>query len=149
MEFYIFVIFSILNLNHCESTKIQRNRADNDDFNQHTLSISASSSNQSRNSEFGSAKILGAPLKSEYDKKLYRVIRLPNGLTALLVSTQEEQTLIDSVKSNKSFEYMYSPRRQAACSLRVDVGTFSDPRDFQGLAHFVGNFDVYFFIVSL
>lgn len=36
----------------------------------------------------------------------------------------------------------------AACSLCVDVGSFSDPRDVQGLAHFLGKF-VQFFIKSI
>lgn len=30
------------------------------------------------------------------------------------------------------------PQKQAACALCVDVGSFSDPREVQGLAHFLG-----------
>lgn len=33
--------------------------------------------------------------------------------------------------------------KQAACSLSVNVGSFSDPRRIQGLAHFLGNFVFY------
>lgn len=32
----------------------------------------------------------------------------------------------------------------AACSLCVDVGSFSDPRDIQGLAHFLGKINAFF-----
>lgn len=33
----------------------------------------------------------------------------------------------------------------AACSLCVDVGSFSDPRDVQGLAHFLGKLNYFYF----
>lgn len=69
---------------------------------------------------------LEAPAKSENDKKSYRVIRLENGLKALLISAPVDDG--NATDSNK----------KAACALCVDVGYFSDPFDVQGLAHFLG-----------
>lgn len=133
MELYIFVIILVINskfnLSHCDPIKIiQRNN----DVNQQTLFVSTSSSNKSNNSGMGPVKVLEAPLKSKYDKKSYRLLRLSNGLTALLVSTQSNV--------NKARHESIHPKK-SACNLRIDVGSFSNPRDVQGLAHFVGNFE--------
>lgn len=133
MEFYIFVIILIINLNHCEPI----NQTNHDDPKQQTTFSSNKSSN---NSETERVEVMEAPEKSENDKKLYRVIRLQNGLTALLISTEQENgnTKIGIDRDNKSGRNVTHQRKVAACSLRVDVGSFSDPRDVQGLAHFVG-----------
>lgn len=48
----------------------------------------------------------------------YKIIRLPNGFTAFLISVNEE------IKKDMAY-----------CSLCVNVGSFSDPPEFQGLAH--------------
>lgn len=64
-------------------------------------------------------EILANPLKSSCDKKLYRLIKLSNGLKALLVKNAE--------KENNS----------AAVALTVDVGSFDDPQEIQGLSHFL------------
>lgn len=141
MELYIFVIILLIisrfNLSHCDPIKvIQRN----DDVNQPTLFMSTSLSNKRNNSGMGPVKILEAPLKSKYDKKSYRLLRLSNGLTALLVSTQSN--------GNKARHESIHPKK-SACNLRIDVGSFSNPRDVQGLAHFVGNFEDLFSEVSI
>ncbi|XP_012270800.1 nardilysin isoform X2 [Orussus abietinus] len=115
---------------------------------------------------------LDVPVKSESDKKEYRVIKLENGLTALLIAdlqfapsaTQEED---DGSSEGSSSEYSSSseeeteedeeednhirerdaksigskePKRDekmAACGLCVGVGTFSDPPEIPGMAHFL------------
>ncbi|KYN14346.1 Nardilysin, partial [Trachymyrmex cornetzi] len=53
----------------------------------------------------------------------FRAIRLPNGLEALLIS---EKNLSTSSSQDK----------KAACSLCVDVGSFSDPPEFPGISYF-------------
>lgn len=113
------------------------------------------------------SEILETPDKSENDKKLYRVIRLHNGLKALLIydPVADSKTIADfsncNVKVNNSINMSAAMttddeeteseasddeedatdderEKLAACSLSVDVGSFSDPRDVQGLAHFLG-----------
>lgn len=111
-------------------------------------------------------EILETPTKSESDRKFYRVIKLSNGLKALLISdpaVETNESVIDSEKPNVSSTLIGSstaerqidgekivaesgnrrdhsiPTKLAACALTVDVGSFSDPRDVQGLAHFLGN----------
>ncbi|XP_017877300.1 nardilysin-like [Ceratina calcarata] len=117
---------------------------------------------------------LDTPVKSETDKKEYRVIQLENGLTALLISDQsnlvnQEDLLSDkddgisseseSEASGESEEEVSgessdgsdsedgedcvpekSTKREekmAACALSVGVGSFSDPPEIPGLAHFL------------
>lgn len=96
-----------------------------------------------------SIEVLATPVKSENDKSSYRVIRLENGLKALLISVppSKEQALPthstcesnvepSSTEADKLNEI--NNQKLAACSLCVDVGYFSDPSDAQGLAHFLG-----------
>lgn len=109
-------------------------------------------------------EVMERPDKSENDKKSYRVIRLANGLTALLVSnpaaangvndssahqTSIEASFASSDNENESDESADESdedengndgTKLAACSLCVDVGSFSDPRNIQGLAHFLGEY---------
>lgn len=133
MKFYIFVFGLLLNLTYCFSIKLHRNGH----VNQRILSVPTSPPSEGITINMDSVEILKAPYKLEHDKKSYRLIRLSNGLTALLVSTQE-----DSFDKNNVARNVASPRIRPACDLHVDVGSFSDPRDVQGLAHFVGEFDV-------
>jgi predicted Zn-dependent peptidase len=58
-----------------------------------------------------------APEKSPQDKREFRVITLPNALTALLVSDPETD--------------------KAAASMDVNVGSFAEPSETLGLAHFL------------
>ncbi|KAF9406616.1 hypothetical protein HW555_013073 [Spodoptera exigua] len=112
-------------------------------------------------------EVLPEPIKSDADKKLYKTIRLENGLTALLISdpsrpsgdnetsSSEEETSgsdettdpeSESGKSGVSTgsdhhgmkrRGEYDEEKLAACALCVGVGSYSDPADIQGLAHFV------------
>lgn len=114
-------------------------------------------------------EVLETPDKSEFDKKSYRVIRLENGLKALLISDQENDSKsIDflkcivkgSHKDDKSTaatsssssddesdtegsdgEDEHESEKLSAFCLTVDVGSYSDPRDVQGLSHFLGEFN--------
>lgn len=79
-----------------------------------------------------SVAVLETPVKSENDKKSYRLIRLPNGLKVLLISTPSNKT-----GDNASAELS---SKLAACAVCVDVGSFSDPLNIPGMAHFLGNF---------
>ena len=64
-------------------------------------------------------EILERPIKSACDKKQYRLIKLANGLKVLLVKNAE------------------SKNNSAAVALTVDVGSFDDPFEIQGLSHFL------------
>lgn len=131
--------------------------------------------------EMSSVEVMETPDKSENDKKLYRVIRLENGLKALLISDPNQnpvphddtddghthkhkrEAVVSSDEEEESDEeddmgkhaaeeesddddagggaHHEKRGKLAACSLCVDVGSFSDPRDVQGLAHFLGKID--------
>ncbi|XP_075983381.1 nardilysin-like [Anticarsia gemmatalis] len=112
-------------------------------------------------------EVLAEPIKSDADKKLYKTIRLENGLTALLISdpsrpavanetssSEEESSGSDETtdpesESGKSVQSAasdhhgtkrrneFDEEKLAACALCVGVGSYSDPPDIQGLAHFV------------
>lgn len=129
MGFWICVLFLFIDLNHCEPANVPHIPSGNDDFDQPPTV----SSNIKDNSEISSVEVLETPYKSEHDEKLYRAIRLNNGLTALLVSTSQGHTLVDSYEN-----VTHTHQKKTTCSMFVDVGGFSDPRDIQGLAHFVG-----------
>ena len=70
-------------------------------------------------------EVLSEPLKSDGDLKEYRLIKLPNGLTALLVRKASENP------DESDNELL------AAASLTVKVGSFDDPPRALGLAHFL------------
>ncbi|XP_053986881.1 nardilysin-like isoform X2 [Hylaeus volcanicus] len=114
---------------------------------------------------------LDTPVKSENDKKEYRVIKLKNGLTALLISDlhsstcqdddnedkdeEDEETgsedehesdeddeddlddQSDEEKSSRTSKRLQREEKMAACGLCVGVGSFSDPLEIPGLAHFL------------
>lgn len=114
-------------------------------------------------------EILETPDKSEFDKKSYRVIRLENGLKALLISdptndfkpidfakcnikgshkeptaattsSSDDDDTEESEASDDEEDEHESEKLSAFC-LTVDVGSYSDPRDVQGLSHFLGKFN--------
>ncbi|KAJ1816395.1 metalloprotease, partial [Coemansia sp. RSA 2598] len=62
------------------------------------------------------AEFVGDLNKSESDAREYRLIRLPNGLVAMVIH--------DAVES------------KACAALDVNVGSLADPPALQGLAHF-------------
>lgn len=143
MKFLFCVFVLLIGLNRSELTKAPHDQVNNANFNQQTLTGLSFASTDSNNSEIEErVKILRTPHKLENDKNLYRVIRLSNGLTALLISTQENE-LNDRRGINNTVEYLKFHPKKAACNLNVDVGSFSNPRDAQGLGHLVGNFDFF------
>uniref|UniRef100_A0ABD2WH48 Nardilysin n=1 Tax=Trichogramma kaykai TaxID=54128 RepID=A0ABD2WH48_9HYME len=78
---------------------------------------------------------LERPKKALCDRKNYRAIKLKNGLTALLVSTLDS----DEDDEGEDRHRVDAPidSATAACALCINVGNFSDPREVQGLAHFL------------
>jgi hypothetical protein len=62
------------------------------------------------------AATLGSVQRPKFDAKAYRVVELPNGLRALLVSDPDSE--------------------MAGCSMNIHAGSFQDPDGFAGLAHF-------------
>lgn len=163
--------------------KVQRNQVKKSDFIQQALSMSTmiTDENNSNGNALGPVEVMETPFKSENDKKSYRVIRLSNGLIALLITdpTQElesheqehvnvsdgkqheavttsgdheedededgkdaeDESSDDDEHSDDDGENVRGQQKRgklAACCLCVDVGSFSDPRDVQGLAHFLG-----------
>lgn len=72
-------------------------------------------------------EILEKPIKSTCDKKQYRLIKLVNGLKVLLVKNVENSS--------------------SAVALSVDVGSFDDPLEIQGLSHFLEHMVGDFFLL--
>jgi nardilysin len=70
-------------------------------------------------------EVLETPIKSEGDKKEYRLIKLKNGLKALLMKTHTDADKKDSDEN------------RAAASLMVSIGSFHEPASVGGLAHFL------------
>ena len=109
---------------------------------------------------------LPSPVKSANDLKDYKVIKLPNGLKALLISDtsydlekldqeeeeleqdeqngsnsgedsdmgEEEEEESDTEESGNSGS---SGLKKSAAGLCIGMGSFSDPMELQGLAHFL------------
>lgn len=92
--------------------------------------------------------ILPTPIKSDSDRKEYRMVRLSNGLKALLVDSthavpvtaapdededddSESETSVNSDDEAEEEHEEQDDETMAACSLMVDVGSFSDPRQIQ------------------
>ncbi|XP_031625679.1 nardilysin-like [Contarinia nasturtii] len=149
-------------LNSNSPSKVCRVKSDSNQYTQPTCVVETLLLNKI---EMHSVEVMETPDKSENDKKSYRVIRLKNGLKALLISdpTQksaphedavksdaldamatisedEEETESDDEQSDDEVENGSHGEKRgklAACSLCVDVGSFSDPRQIQGLAHFL------------
>ena len=63
--------------------------------------------------------------KSKSDFKEYELITLDNGLECLIV-------IFKSDKNDKNVDGL-----RAAAALSVQTGSFADPSDVEGLAHFV------------
>ncbi|KAG8436909.1 hypothetical protein GDO86_007845 [Hymenochirus boettgeri] len=101
-----------------------------------------------------------AIVKSQNDPKKYRYIQLENGLEVLLISDmsggeclsdnsdyemeedepeqEQEEEEDDDDSSSTGFEGMSSSEEKlSAAALCVGVGTFSDPEELPGLAHFL------------
>ncbi|KAJ8983824.1 hypothetical protein NQ317_008950 [Molorchus minor] len=101
-------------------------------------------------------QVLDTPIKSESDKKEYKVIRLRNGLTACLISdkstveyssdleseSESDSESDESVSGEESENSDYKDhgdveQKMAATGLCVGVGSFSDPKEVPGMAHFL------------
>ncbi|XP_054271707.1 nardilysin [Macrosteles quadrilineatus] len=107
---------------------------------------------------------LEPPNKSQSDVKEYSVIKLPNGLTALLISDKSQIINLDELNESSESESSDSEssesgsssqnevsededdvpkktincdQKLAACALCIGVGSFSDPEEIPGLAHFL------------
>ena len=62
-------------------------------------------------------------IKSDKDKNNYELFKLENELTVLLI---EDKNTISTKEDN-----------MASVSISVNAGSFNDPKDRQGLAHFL------------
>ncbi|ALC48866.1 CG2025 [Drosophila busckii] len=112
-------------------------------------------------------KYLEIPDKSENDKKNYKTLLLGNGLHALIVSdpspmphdgftsessageidetSGETETTSDESSSSSSgsgnsdsdSDSEVGDEKLAACAVLMDYGSFAEPREYQGLAHFL------------
>lgn len=143
MKFHIIVLASFIGLNQSEPTKDPFDEVDDSNVTEPILPVTTFSSIESINSGIeGNVDALGTPHKLDNDKNLYRVIRLSNGLKALLISMQQNE-LTANRGSNKAMEHWKAHPKKAACNLNVDVGSFSNPRDVQGLGHLVGKFHAF------
>ncbi|KAJ8928147.1 hypothetical protein NQ314_019327 [Rhamnusium bicolor] len=78
-------------------------------------------------------EVLPTPVKSESDKKEYKVIKLENGLIACLIA---DKTPINT-PSDEIFDDESSSDEYAAAGLCIGVGSFSDPKEVPGMAHFL------------
>ncbi|CAG9861965.1 unnamed protein product [Phyllotreta striolata] len=91
----------------------------------------------------GDFDVLETPIKSESDKKIYKVIKLKNELVACIISDpssnspqgtnnapQNDNNGPEDINQNKD-------EKKAAAMLSINVGSFSDPEEVQGLAHFL------------
>lgn len=106
------------------------------------------------------SEVLKTPVKSYSDKKEYRLIKLPNGLTSLMIQHFIESD--DTTEDNQQVEPKLSEsdvsmsgshetddsedeeddeddsrEKMAAVALCVRVGSFYDPENIQGLSHFL------------
>lgn len=104
------------------------------------------------------SEILKSPVKSFSDKKEYRLIKLQNGLTSLLVQhfiededleeKEDERKISESAMSvgeeeeggeeEEDEDESDEPKEKlAAVALCIGVGSFFDPQKIQGLSHFL------------
>ena len=81
-----------------------------------------------------------SPIKSPTDKKDYKFINLSNGLRALLISdTSYDLKKLDEeeIEVENSETVGETGLKSSAASLCIEVGSYSDPKDLPGLAHFL------------
>lgn len=77
----------------------------------------------------GEPDVMHPPTKSPSDRKDYRLIKLSNGLKVLLLNHPEVQQTLNGDTAVKD--------KSSAVSLCIDVGSFEDPLEVQGLCHFL------------
>jgi hypothetical protein len=73
--------------------------------------------------------VLKSPEKYESDRNKYKLLKLQNELKVLLVQKPKIERIIDN-------EVLVSDNL-ATVALCVDIGSFEDPIEVQGLAHFL------------
>uniref|UniRef100_A0A6P7GKF8 Nardilysin-like n=1 Tax=Diabrotica virgifera virgifera TaxID=50390 RepID=A0A6P7GKF8_DIAVI len=78
-------------------------------------------------------EILKAPIKSESDKKEYKILKLKNGLVAVLISDVKDQTDSNEINQVETT----NEEKMAAATLQVGAGCFCDPVEILGLSHFL------------
>lgn len=77
-------------------------------------------------------------LKPLSDKKDYRLVELANGLKCLVVHEPLQTAMeLDSQGGSDFSDCEDNQCKLAAASLCVAAGSFEDPKQFQGLAHFL------------
>jgi nardilysin len=91
------------------------------------VAIQSSAIKSDYSSKMNQVQVLEAPVKSEGDKKDYRLVKLPNGLKALLIHVNADSSEESESKSDEL----------ASLSLAVKVGGYDDPKTAPGLAHFL------------
>ncbi|KAL7043714.1 hypothetical protein ACKWTF_001634 [Chironomus riparius] len=72
--------------------------------------------------------LLEEPVVSLSDRKNYKILKLQNGLKVLLIKQQSDN-------DDELCRYKKYKSNAAAVALCVDVGSFKDPRDIQGMSH--------------
>ncbi|XP_060660228.1 nardilysin [Drosophila nasuta] len=100
---------------------------------------------QNRPSKRMAVTHLELPDKSEGDKKQYRILNLSNGVNAMLISdptTPEGSASSLSAAKTPSKQSSTTTLEQfhgklAACAVLVNVGSFSEPYEYPGMAHFL------------
>ncbi|VDL58985.1 unnamed protein product, partial [Hymenolepis diminuta] len=71
-------------------------------------------------------------IKPDPDYKIYRYLQLPNGIRVMLISNVKPGETVEPIDDDKNDEDI-----ESAAALAVQVGSFSDPKEAQGLAHFL------------
>lgn len=77
------------------------------------------------------------PQQSPSDSKKYRLFKLPNGTKVLLVKNPKIEKLSGDDTTIKD--------SSSAVALCIDVGSFEDPKEVQGLCHFLEHMVCTFF----
>ena len=81
-----------------------------------------------------------SPMKSPTDKKDYKIVKLPNGIRALLISdTSYDLKKLDEeeIEVENGSNVGETGLKHSAAALCVEVGSYSDPKEIPGLAHFL------------
>ncbi|XP_072378295.1 nardilysin-like [Diabrotica undecimpunctata] len=81
-------------------------------------------------------EVLKTPIKSESDKKEYKIIKLKNGLVAILIS--DAQNITETNDSNEINQAeTENEEKMAAATLQIGAGCLCDPVEILGLSHFL------------
>ncbi|XP_050498673.1 nardilysin-like isoform X3 [Diabrotica virgifera virgifera] len=78
-------------------------------------------------------EVLKTPIKSKSDKKEYKIIKLKNGLIAVLISDVQNQTDSNEINQVETAK----EEKMAAATLQIRAGCLCDPVEILGLSHFL------------